>query len=188
MYISPFDMYLSMLVKYQKQFLIIGNILAVTHKTVYPLFLADKLWLGVSPRGMLFDGPLEPTIGMGNVVWYTNLDHGHRLPPIELTERYCPDRYPAYDNFAAIDVSRVKDIPLDYDGVIGVPINYISKHCPEQFELLGVVKPVIDGQEIFTRVLIRHRSRDLDHHPQPIPDTTIEPSMGSLRRERELWL
>ena len=134
---SMFGEYISLLTN-QKKFLIVGTVNNAAYQRVFPYIQSGDIWLGVSRGGMLFDRPLGDFIHMGNVVWYTNMDHGYRPPPIELTERYCPERYPAYDNCDAINVDRVSDIPADYDGVMGVPISYIKRHCPEQFAIVGV--------------------------------------------------
>jgi hypothetical protein len=80
----------------------------------------------------------EGMIRVSGVVWFTNLDHDKRHEPLVLTATYSPDKYPTYDNYDAIEVSKTKDIPCDYYGVMGVPITFLDKYCPEQFEIVGI--------------------------------------------------
>ena len=158
---SLFSEYVAQLVEYDKKFLIIGSKNAITYKEVFPLIMDNRMWLGVTPRGqdMLFDVPegyaqelvatakegsayrvVEGVIKgrLGNAAWFTNLDHKKRHEKLILFKSYSPEEYPTYDNYDAIEVSKNKDIPMDYDGVMGVPITFLDKHNIEQFELLGV--------------------------------------------------
>ena len=119
------------------------------------------MWLGVTPKGqdMLFDVPegyaqelvetakegsayrvVEGVIKgrLGNAAWFTNLDHAKRHEELILYKRYSPEEYPAYDNYDAINVDRVTDIPMDWDGAMGVPVTFLDKHNPEQFEIMGI--------------------------------------------------
>ena len=123
-----------------KQFLIIGNINAVAYKQVFPLIKAGQVRLGVCNRTRAFVTPEGKEQPFGNTYWFTTLSHGHINPPLALTATYMPDAYPKYDNYDAINVDRVKDIPCDYDGVMGVPISFLDKWCAEQFEIVGITR------------------------------------------------
>lgn len=129
-----------------KKFLIIGNMNSITNKDIFPLLKSNKVWLGVSKSGMHFVNDGKP-VGV-NSVWFTNLEHNKRHTPLELTERYSLDKYPKYLNYDCIEVGKVKDIPLDYNGLMGVPINYLENYCPEQFDIISsssFCKEDIDG-------------------------------------------
>ena len=123
-----------------KKFLIIGNVNAISCKEIFPLIKDNKVWLGTQyVKEFVSDsGEIKK---FGNILWYTNLEHNKRHSPITLTQKYSSDRYPKYDNYDAIEVSRTKDIPYDYDGVMGVPITFLDKYNPDQFEIvaLGIV-------------------------------------------------
>ncbi|SDW74587.1 Adenine-specific methyltransferase EcoRI [Arthrobacter sp. cf158] len=150
---SLFREYVAQLMKYDKQFLIIGNMNAVTYKEIWPLIQEDKMWLGVTRTGtgqMWFrvndDAPVKSgqrtdeegrryqTIG--NSAWFTNLDHAKRHEELTLFKSYSSADYPTYDNFDAIEVAKTVDIPMDYDGVMGVPITFLGKYSPEQFKIV----------------------------------------------------
>ena len=120
-----------------KAFLIIGNLNAVTYKEVFPLIKDGKVGLGVNGV-KTFIMPSGDARKFGNIVWFTTLSHDHINPPLTLTATYTPEAYPRYDNYDAIEAGRTKDIPCDYDGVMGVPISFLDKWCPEQFEVVGV--------------------------------------------------
>lgn len=136
----PFSLYreyLAQLIEYEKDFLIIGNFASITYKEVFPLIKEDKIWIGVSPRSMTFrlpDGSEKDV----NAAWFTNLEVERRHEDIILYETYVPEKYPTYDNYDAIEVSRVNQIPKDYDGVMGVPITFLARHNPKQFKILDV--------------------------------------------------
>ena len=164
---SLFSEYVAQLVGYGKKFLIIGNMNALKYKEIFPLIKANRLWLGVN-WVKSFTEPDGKTTKMGNVVWYTNLDVKKHHEKLVLTEKYDPARYQKYDNYDAINVDKVNDIPKDYAGVMGVPITFLDKYNPEQFEIVGMLnagnnpgydfeKPVLNGRVIFTRLLIRRK-------------------------------
>lgn len=136
---SLFREYLSILIEHRKKFLILGNQIAVVYKEVHPLFSARKIWLGVSPRSMEFKLPCGEMKTV-NSVWFTNLIHSYIPKGIPLDAKYNMLDYPKYDNYDAIEVSAVKDIPKDYDAPMGVPITFIDKFNPRQFEIIGVAK------------------------------------------------
>ena len=134
---SLFREYVSQLVEYGKKFLIIGNKNAITYKEIFPLIKENKLWLGVySPSEYILPNGEKTKSVSGLCRWFTNLEHDHRNRPLDLTQRYDPRYYPKYDNYNAIECSKVMDIPRDYDGVIGVPITFLDKYCPTQFRIV----------------------------------------------------
>jgi len=135
---SLFREYVEQLAKYDKQFLIIGNKNAITYKETFKLIKDELLWLGItSPRD--FTTPTGELSGKlaGLTRWFTNLGHAKRRESLTLWQTYTPEQYPKYDNYDAINADKVADIPKDYDGAMGVPITFLDKHNPEQFEILG---------------------------------------------------
>ncbi len=182
---SLFREYLAQLLEHDKKFLILGQQNAITYKEVFPLIKDNRLWLGVNNGGQKwFQVPDHYDIktesrkktvdgvkyfSMGSVNWYTNLDHKKRHEKLILYKKYIPEEYPRYDNYDAINVDRVADIPEDYDGVMGVPITFLDKHNPEQFEILGVANSarwigyecftIIEERKIYNRILVRQVSR-----------------------------
>lgn len=146
---SLFREYVGQLVEYEKQFLIIGNNNAITYKEIFKHIKENRLWLGVSPRSMQFrqpDGSLKDV----NACWFTNLPHHRRNEELILFRTYAGNEhnYPKYDNYDAIEVSKVVDIPCDYEGVMGVPITFLDKYNPEQFEILGSFNAGAHGVEL----------------------------------------
>lgn len=151
---SLFREYVANLMANQKKFLIIGNINAVTYRDIFPLIQSNQIWLGASihsgdrPFYIPDDYP-QTAAGIGTdeagrryvrvkgVRWFTNLDHGVRHQPLVLTKQYRPDLYQKYDRYDALNIDRTADIPADYLGIMGVPITFLDKYCPEQFEILG---------------------------------------------------
>lgn len=151
---SLFREYVAQLMQYDKKFIILGNLNALKYKEIWPFIQDNKLWLGVTRTGtgqMWFriadDAPVKTgqrtdenghrfqTIG--NSAWFTNLDHAKRHEEMILYKTYNPSEYPNYANFDGIEVSKVVNIPTDYPGVMGVPITFLGKHNPDQFEILG---------------------------------------------------
>lgn len=162
---SLFRPYLAQLIEYKKQFLIIGNQNAIKYKETFPLIKENKVWLGINPVKE-FLKPDGTTQKFGNICWYTNLEHSKRNEEMILYKEYNPEEYPKYDNYDAIDVSKTKNIPMDYEGVMGVPISFMDKFNPKQFKIIGELnhgcdneydfeKPVINGIEKFPRILIQ---------------------------------
>lgn len=149
---SLFREYVATLVEYDKKFIIIGNKNAITYKEIFPLLKDNIIWLGNNnPASKLFYVPtlLEERKNIkkdengdlvaifGNICWFTNLDIKKRHEDLILIKKYNPDDYPKYDNYDAINVNKVKDIPYDYEGVMGVPITFLDKYNLNQFEILG---------------------------------------------------
>ncbi len=181
---SLFREYISQLMEYDKKFLIVGSQNNVTYKEVFPLLKADKVWLGYKSGDMAFKVPqdYEPREtrywedeegqkwrSLGNICWFTNLDHNKRHEELDLVCRYSPENYPKYDSYDAINVNRVDEIPCDYSGVMGVPITFLDKYNPEQFEIIGIDRYVEDnpnyghrfmikGKEVYARILIRNKN------------------------------
>lgn len=152
---SLFREYVAQLVEYKKKFLIIGNVNAITYKDVFSLIKRNEIWLGASIHSgdrefrVPDDYPLNAAgqridekgckyIRVKGVRWWTNLDYKERHEKLPLYKTYNADEYPKYDNYDAINVDKTADIPMDYDGVMGVPITFMDKYNAEQFEILGI--------------------------------------------------
>ncbi|MBQ4376769.1 MAG: adenine-specific methyltransferase EcoRI family protein, partial [Bacteroidales bacterium] len=147
---SLFREYVAQLMKYEKKFLIIGNENNVTYKEIFPLLKDNAIWLGCKSGAQQFEVPMDfekdntyikdghKFAKFGNICWFTNLDHNKRHEEIDLYKHYTPEEYLTYDNYDAIDVSKVSDIPLDYDGIMGVPIGILERYNPQQFEIIGI--------------------------------------------------
>ena len=181
---SLFIEYVAQLDDFDKKFIIIGHQNAITYKDVFPIIKKNRMWLGYGfKRNMAhFIAPhyedtasdadhREGMIRVSGVVWYTNLDHEKRHEELILVQRYNGNEssYPKYDNYDAIEVSKTQEIPSDYQGVMGVPITFLTKYNPEQFELLGCNRGVnqdpngtygkgsyLNGKETFKRLFIRN--------------------------------
>jgi hypothetical protein len=189
---SLFREFISQLVDYKKSFLIIGNQNAVTYKEIFRLMRDNKVWLGYNSGDMEFVVPdyYEPRAvryreengikyrSMGNICWYTNLDTKKRHESMTLFKSYSPECYPHYDNYDAINIDKVAEIPYDYDGAMGVPITFLDKYNPEQFEILGITSGRNEFDAIPTKRYI---------NPKQInPDGTV--SNGSKANTRSTLL
>lgn len=154
---SLFREYIGQLMKYQKKFLIIGNMNSITCKEIFPYVQNNKMWIGPSissgdrkfyvpddyplnAAGCGVDSDGKRFIRVKGVRWFTNLDHNKRHEDLDLVCRYSEDEYPTFDNFDAIEVGKTSDIPYDYDGIMGVPITFLDKYNPDQFEILGLTQ------------------------------------------------
>jgi len=179
---SLFREYVTQLIKYEKKFLIIGNINAITYKEIFELIKENKVWLGVN-FGRSISGFIVPDhyelygtethidslgnkiVSPNNCLWLTNLDNEVRHESIVLTKRYVgnENKYPKYDNFDGINVDRTQDIPLDYNGYMGVPITFLHKFNPDQFEIIKFRKGndnkdlSVNGKCPYFRILIRNK-------------------------------
>ena len=173
---SLFREYVTQLIKYDKKFIIIGSLSAVSYKEIFRFIMGNKLWLGYgfkggnayfavpSDRGYA-NGVYNPATGLvkfRNVTWYTNLDVSKRHEDLILYEHYSPEKYPKYDNYNAIEVSRIKDIPMDYDGVMGVPITFLDKYNPEQFKIVGLTSGRDEFEETPTKRYINPKQINKD--------------------------
>lgn len=189
---SLFREYVAQLVGCDKKFLILGDQNAITYKEIFKLIKENRLWLGYDNGGTKwFQVPMDYDISTesrkkiengvkyfstGRVLWFTNLDTSKRHEELDLYKKYTPQEYPNYDNYDAIEVSRVADIPMDYDGIMGVPITFVDKYNPEQFEIVwttdrggdGMLEqiklphtrydaPVVNGKGLYKRILIKNR-------------------------------
>ena len=123
--------------EHNKKFLIIGNVNAITYKEIFPLIKENKIWLGTQYVKEFVSDSGE-TKKFGNILWYTNLDHKRRHEEVILYKKYNEAEYPKYDNYDAINVDKVCDTPLDYNGVMGVPVSFLDKYNPDQFEIIGL--------------------------------------------------
>lgn len=189
----PFSLlrsYISQLIEYDKKFIIIGSLNAVTYKDIFSLMKDNKLWIGHGFAGgnAYFKTPFPKEFAKGvyneetglvkfrNVTWFTNLDIAKRHEDLILFNKYTPEKYPRYDNYDVIYVSKVNEIPMDYDGAMGVPITFMEKYNPDQFEILncndyitnentphkehGLIKDkdgTINGKATYVRIVIRKR-------------------------------
>ena len=188
---SVFREFVATLMDYRKKFLIIGNQNAITYKEIFPLIMQDKLWLGYGfnggnayfslPKGAykdFVDGVFDSETGLvkfRNVRWFTNIEVARFREDIPLYKKYSPEEYPRYDNYDAIEVSKTAEIPCDYFGVMGVPITFLDKYDPRQFEILGKSdmfagevtvggklnknpgRFYVKGKRMYERILIRRR-------------------------------
>lgn len=152
---SLFREYVAQLMEYGKKFLIIGNVNAITYKEIFPLLMNNQIWLGASihsgdrkfwvpndyelnAAGCGIDETGRKFIRVKGVRWFTNLDYKERHEDLILYKTYSPEEYPKYENLDAINIDRTDDIPCNYDGLMGVPITFMDKYNPDQFEILGI--------------------------------------------------
>lgn len=189
---SLFREYLTQIIEYNKKFVILGNQNAITYKEIFKLIKDNKTWLGIDNGGTKwfevpdhYDIATETRIkvvnskkffSMGSVMWFTNLDHKKRHESLILYKAYNENEYPKYDNYDAINVNKISDIPMDYAGAIGVPITFIDKYNPEQFEIIssndirkseqipfkqhGLIKDkdgTINGVPTYVRIVIKNK-------------------------------
>ena len=198
---SLFREYVALLMKYDKKFIILSNMNAIIYKEFFPLLKDNKVWVGYdfnasmvfrTPYPNLLDSNRKYVISKGYnpddgyiktpaIAWFTNLDIKKKHEQLILYKHYTPEEYPKYDNYEAIEVSKVSDIPMDYDGVMGVPITFINRYCPEQFEIIGLFTeaegtafiqgtsvdtdathhhsrcPVLNNKRLYPRILIRRK-------------------------------
>ena len=135
---SLFREYVGQLIKYEKKFLIIGPLNALHYKEIFPKIKNNDIWLGINNGAKEYTKPDNTIQKMGNTGWYTNLDHNKRHEHLDLVCRYSIEDYPLYDNYDAIDVGKIQDIPFDYSGIMGVPDTILGQFNPEQFEIIGM--------------------------------------------------
>ena len=192
---SLFREYIAQLIKYNKHFIILGNQNAITCKEIFPLIKNNIIWYGASIHsgGINFripDDYIEYSknvfidnnqhyINLSGIRWFTNLDYPQRHTLLKLIEKYTPEKYPKYDNYDAININKTSEIPHDYDGVMGVPITFLDKYNPKQFDIIGaseqcgkgfsnglwnkeskISHPLIHNKKIYSRLFIRKRIED----------------------------
>ncbi len=183
---SLFREYVAQLIQYDKKFVIIGHQNAITYKEIFPLIKDNKMWLGIGFRGGAahFISNYEDTatandrkegmIRVSGVHWFTNLDHNKRHEDLILYKTYSEEDYPKYDNYDAINADKTKEIPMDYKGAMGVPITFLDKYNPGQFEILdgigrysmltgptektqGTYLTKVNGKPKYARVIIKNK-------------------------------
>jgi len=188
---SLFREYVAQLMEYNKKFVIVGHQNAISYKETFKLIKENKMWLGYGFKGgaahfinrhyedyATANDRVEGMIRVSGVVWFTNLNISKRHEELILYKKYTSKEYPKYDNYNAINISKTKDIPMDYEGVMGVPITFIDKYNPEQFELIGsdyevregllpeIINPIwngkidrgyMDGKRMYARLLVKNK-------------------------------
>lgn len=189
---SLFREYVAQLIEYEKKFLIIGHQNAITYKEIFPLLKENKMWLGYGFKGSAghFISKYEDVATAGDhkegmirvsgVTWFTNLEHNKRHEELILYKEYNPEKfpneYPKYENYNAIEVSKTAEIPMNYNGVMGVPVTFMYKYNPEQFEIIGMAEDngkglsgeaaewdgknphcIINGKAMYKRIFIRKK-------------------------------
>lgn len=196
---SLFREYVAKLVEHNKKFLILGDQNAITYKEIFKLIKENKIWFGYDNNGTKwfqvpndYDIPTESRkkvengikyFSFGRIMWYTNLDTTKRHQDFNFYKKYSPGEYPKYDNYDAIEVSKVSDIPKNYEGVMGVPITFVDKYNPDQFEIIGLladkreksdaliqgtptyldeqhkkyVGAIVDGKATYARIIIKNK-------------------------------
>lgn len=178
---SLFREYIAQLMEYNKKFVIIGHQNAISYKEIFRLIKDNKIWLGYGFSGgashfinkhykdyATAGDHKEGMIRVSGVIWFTNLDIKKRHEDLILYKTFSPEEYPKYDNYDAINIDKTKDIPLDYKGVMGVPITFMDKYNPDQFEIVGQMVttkidefnhgyPYINGNKIYARILIKNK-------------------------------
>jgi hypothetical protein len=184
---SLFREYVSQLMEHGKKFLIIGNQNALTYKETFSLIKDNKIWLGVDNGGTKwfqvpdhYDIKTETRIkidengikyfSMGSIMWFTNLDHKKRHENLILYKQYNQTDYPKYDNYDIINIDKYMDIPLDYNGIMGVPITFADKYNPDQFEIVGIANSarwiglecftILHGKKLYNRILIKRKTNE----------------------------
>ena len=184
---SLFREYVAQLIEHKKFFLIIGNQNAITYKEIFPLLKCNKIWTGYGCGDMSFTVPDyyeaketrfwidkngQKWRSLGNICWFTNIDIKKRHEDLTSYKKYSAEEFQKYDSFEAIEVSKVSDIPIDYNGIMGVPITFVDKYNPDQFEIIGLDRYTvpkeclvggrlaINGKPKFARILIRRKHHE----------------------------
>ena len=186
---SLFREYVAQLIEHDKKFIIVGHQNALTYKEIFPLIKENKVWLGYGFNGgaahfintqyedyATAGNHKEGKIRVSGVHWFTNLDTRKRHEDLILYKTYNKKEFPTYDNYDAIEVSKTKDIPMDYKGVMGVPITFMDKYNPDQFEIIGatesegkgfsnglwneeskVAQAMVNGERVYKRIFIKNK-------------------------------
>ena len=175
---SLFREYVAQLIEYDKKFIIVGHQNSITYKEVFKLIKDNKIWLGFGFKGgaahfintkyedyATAEDHVEGMIRVSGVQWFTNLDITKRHEDLILFKKYSSEEYPTYDNYDAINVDKTKDIPMDYEGIMGVPITFLDKYNPEQFEIIGNEydlnidkgRGYVDGKRMYSRIFIKNK-------------------------------
>lgn len=181
---SLFREHVAQLIQYDKKFIIMGNVGAIAYKEIFPLIKENKMWLGASIHsggrefGVPSHYPLKTSnyridktgrkiIQVPGIRWFTNIDYEKRHENLMLCKKYNSEEYPKYDNYDAINIDKTKDIPVDYYGMMGVPITFLDKYSPDQFEIINLGRYAegktygkdiqINGKDTYQRVLIKRK-------------------------------
>lgn len=159
---SLFQEYIMLLISFNKKFIVLGNINAVTYKRIFPLIIANKLFVykNKNKSHISFINSSKQKIDLGICRWFTNININLKNSFLNLCKKYNPEEFTKYDNYDAINVDKVSDIPVDYDGIIGVPITFLDKYNNNQFKIVGCSiknKVYINGKEIYKRLFIKKR-------------------------------
>ena len=157
---SLFREYIKVLMDNNKDFLVIGSLNAVIYKDIFPYIKNNTIQIGFTPGCLSFDTP-ELDNKCVYIYWYTTLHIDKQYDILKLTKRYIPDEYPKYDNYDAINVDKTCNIPYDYDGKIGVPISFIEKYNPNQFDIIDQLRPIVNGVSKYTRIIIKNKYKRL---------------------------
>lgn len=216
---SLFREYIALLEEYQKHYIIIGNMNAVTYKEIFPMIAENRLWLGYNSGHFWFKVPDSYEVKktdfkidengqkwrrMGNICWFTNVDIEKRHENMVLFRNYTPELYPKYDNYDAINVNKTVDIPCDYYGVMGVPITFLDKYNPDQFEIVAFRKGN-DGKDLVYSFpncsqnsnVERERERETDNSSPILPhthpqnnghDDVIRPVLNGMKLYRRITI
>ena len=214
---SLFREYIALLEEYQKHYIIIGNMNAVTYKEIFPMIAENRLWLGYNSGHFWFKVPDSYEVKktdfkidengqkwrrMGNICWFTNVDIEKRHENMVLFRNYTPELYPKYDNYDAINVNKTVDIPCDYYGVMGVPITFLDKYNPDQFEIVAFRKGN-DGKDLVYSFpncsqnsnveRERERERETDNSSPILPqnnghDDVIRPVLNGMKLYRRITI
>ena len=183
---SLFRDFIAVMKNYKKKFIIIGNQNAITYNETFPLFMNNEIWYGINTnKSMFFEVPDDYYLSKNSVIkedkkyvkvpaiaWFTNLEHDKRNEEIILFKKYNKEEYPKYDNYDIINVDKVKEIPCDYTGLMGVPITVMCKYNPKQFEIVGLANnarwinhecyTIINGIKKYNRIILRNRKPQID--------------------------
>ena len=186
---SLFRQFIVLMMEFKKKFIIVGNGNAVTYKEVFPYIKNNQIWMGVSKgiggkmsfyasddydnKHNYYNEDGRKLAQVNNACWFTNIEHSKRHLPLDLYKHYNSKDYPKYDNYDAIECSKTLDIPIGYDGVIGVPITFLDKFCQDQFEIVGCSynfgdycgahidgkdwSPSVNNKNVYARIFIRHK-------------------------------
>ena len=186
---SLFREFIALMMEFNKKFIIVGNGNAVTYKEVFPYIKNNQIWMGASKgiggkmsfyasddydnKHNYYNEDGRKLAQVNNACWFTNIEHSKRHLPLDLYKHYNSKDYPKYDNYDAIECSKTLDIPIYYDGVIGVPISFLDKFCPDQFEIVGCSykfgdycgahidgkdwSPIVNNKNVYARIFIRHK-------------------------------
>lgn len=187
---SLFREYVAQLMEYDKKFIIVGHQNAITYKEIFKLIKENKIWLGNGFKGgaahfinqhyenyATATDKKEGMIRVSGVTWFTNLEINKRHEELDLFKHYNPEEYPRYDNYDAIEVSKTKEIPTDFSGVMGVPITFLDKYNPDQFEIMGMAasagyneevvgipflgvkdaRPLLNGKNTYARIFVKNK-------------------------------